>query len=184
MCNTNDTHFDKISKISLKNDAFWWKYLYEYNPYAKTGNYLISQTFFTNTFLKLQTVKKMCVLYAHPPVQLGLIQIKLLNIFSKRLGGLQFKNLAQLFRYISLNINIIFGIVRLSGLPLRHHPSETNQNPIAATLGVSLWRVGTITAGLSLSAAHTIGWSDFWRRRKLATRQVVRNCCRTSNPKF
>ena len=46
--------------------------MYEYKPYAKTGNYLNSQTCFTNTFLKLQTVKKMCVLYAHPPVQLGL----------------------------------------------------------------------------------------------------------------
>ena len=50
--------------------------MYEYKPYAKTGNYLNSQTCFTNTFLKLQTVKKMCVLYAHPPVQLGLKEVK------------------------------------------------------------------------------------------------------------
>ena len=49
------------------------KYFYECKPYAKKGNYLISQTFFTNTFFKLQTVKKMCVLYAHLPVQLGLM---------------------------------------------------------------------------------------------------------------
>ena len=48
--------------------------MYEYKPYAKTGNYLNSQTCFTNTFLKLQTVKKMCVLYAHPPVQLGSLE--------------------------------------------------------------------------------------------------------------
>ena len=67
LCSKNYTHLYKISKICFKQNLLT-KIINETvcKPYAKAGNYLIYLKKCTNTFLKLQAVKKMCVLFAHP----------------------------------------------------------------------------------------------------------------------